>query len=76
MAMASFCFNRHPSFGGYSNWKRDARAIEIQEGKVSKNELDTWIRLEDGSISGQVALNATFGIDQYPEVKQLESSGW
>jgi hypothetical protein len=72
----SFCLNRHYGSSGYSNWKRGATVIQIQEDKLSKNALDTWIRLEDGSTSGQVILNATFGIDQYPEVEQLESFGW
>jgi hypothetical protein len=54
-----FCFNRHSGFGGYSNWKRGARQIMVEEHQLDKNELDTWIRLEDGSISGAVTLNAT-----------------
>jgi hypothetical protein len=72
----SFCFNRHSGFGGYSHWKRGARIIKIQEGKLWKNEVETWIRLEDSSISGRVTLNATFGTDQYQRVKPLESSDW
>jgi hypothetical protein len=70
------CFNRHSGFGGYSQWKRGARLIQIDEKKLGKNELDTWIRLEDGSISGAVTLNATYGSDHYPEVEHLASSGW
>jgi hypothetical protein len=41
-----------------------------------KKEVETWIRLEDGSISGHVTLNATYGTDQYSEVEEGESSGW
>ncbi|KAF2030577.1 Metallo-dependent phosphatase [Setomelanomma holmii] len=70
-----FCFNRHSGFGGYSNWKRGARQIMVEEWKLGKNELDTWIRLEDGSVSGRVTLNATYGIDQYPKVEHVQSSG-
>jgi hypothetical protein len=70
-----FCFNRHSGFGGYSNWKRGARQIIIEEDKLRHNEVETWIRLEDGSISGHVYLNATYGSDRYPKVEQSESSG-
>lgn len=72
----SFCFNRHSGFGGYSSWKRGARIIEIHEDELKENEVETWIRLEDGSISGRVSLNATFGTDQYEQVERLQSSGW
>lgn len=71
----SFCFNRHSGFGGYSNWKRGARQIIIEEGNLDKREVETWIRLEDGSISGHVTLNSTYGTDQYEEVELMESSG-
>jgi hypothetical protein len=70
-----FCFNRHSGFGGYSNWKRGGRQIMIEEDKLGKNELETWNRLDDGSISGHVTLNATYGTDRYPKVERLESSG-
>jgi hypothetical protein len=72
----SFCFNRHSGHSGYSSWKRGARQIVVERDKLSKSEVETWIRLEDGSISGWVALNATYGTDQYPKVDQAESSGW
>jgi hypothetical protein len=72
----SFCFNRHSGFGGYSNWERGARIIEIQEDTLWKKEVETWIRLEAGGVSGHVTLNATYGIDQYPEIEPEESSGW
>jgi hypothetical protein len=68
-----FCFNRHSGFGGYSNWKRGARQIMVEEHQLDKNELDTWIRLEDGSISGAVTLNATYGSDYYPRVEHHQS---
>ncbi|KAF2820150.1 Metallo-dependent phosphatase [Ophiobolus disseminans] len=71
----NFCFNRHSGFGGYSNWKRGARQIMVEEDKLGKHELETWNRLEDGSISGLVTLNATYGTDRYPKVEKLVSSG-
>jgi len=70
-----FCFNRHSGFGGYSNWKRGARQIIIQEDKLAGKEVETWIRLEDDSVSGHVHLNETYGSDRYPEVDLMESEG-
>jgi hypothetical protein len=68
-----FCFNRHSGYGGYSDWKRGARQIVVQQGK---REAETWIRLEDGKVSGRVTLNATYGSDRYPKVDREQSWGW
>lgn len=69
----NLCFGRHSGYGGYADWARGARHIVIEEDKLGKNELETWIRLEDGSISGRVTLNATYGTDKYPAVRQRKS---
>ncbi|KAF2127868.1 Metallo-dependent phosphatase [Dothidotthia symphoricarpi CBS 119687] len=71
----NFCFNRHSGYGGYTDWTRGARQIVVDEDKLGKSELETWIRLEDGSVSGHVTLNSTYGVDQYPQVQKLKSSG-
>jgi hypothetical protein len=71
-----FCFNRHSGYGGYSNWKRGARKITVDQWKLGNREIETWIRLEDGSISGHVTLNSTYGTDYYPKVDRTESWGW
>lgn len=69
----NICFNRHSGYGGYTDWKRGARQIVIKEDALGKNELETWIRLENGSVSGRVTLNATYGVDQYPKVDKGKS---
>ncbi|KZM22951.1 hydrolase [Ascochyta rabiei] len=71
----NLCFNRHSGYGGYSDWARGARQIVIEEAKLGANELQTWIRLEDSSVSGQVTLNSTYGTDRYPTVAKLKSVG-
>ena len=71
----NLCFNRHSGYGGYSEWARGGRQIVIEEVKLGENELDTWIRLEDGSTSGRVTLNSTYGTDRYPVVTNLKSAG-
>ncbi|KAH8704382.1 Metallo-dependent phosphatase-like protein [Phaeosphaeriaceae sp. PMI808] len=67
-----FCFNRHSGFGGYSNWKRGARQIVLDENELGEKVIETWNRLEDGSISGLITLNSTYGDDQYSKVESLE----
>lgn len=71
----NLCFNRHTGYGGYSDWARGARQIVIEEAKLDQNEVQTWIRLEDGSVSGQITLNSTYGTDRYPTVAKLKSTG-
>ena len=65
----NMCFNRKSGYGGYSDWTRGARQIVIDESRLANQDIDTWIRLEDGNISGSITLNSTFGTDHYPLVK-------
>jgi Calcineurin-like phosphoesterase len=62
------CFGRHSGYGGYGNWARGSRQILLDEELLGR-EVETWIRLEDGSVSGRVRLNRTFGVDEYPVVE-------
>ncbi|RAK95319.1 metallophosphoesterase family protein [Aspergillus ibericus CBS 121593] len=63
----NLCFGRHSGYGGYGSWTRGARQILLDE-KTLEKQLATWVRLEDGSLSGSVTLNATYGEDSYPAV--------
>jgi hypothetical protein len=69
----NLCFNRHSGYGGYTDWVRGARQIVVQQDQLGTNEIETWIRLEDGSVSGHVTLNSTYGTDQYPKVATQKS---
>lgn len=64
------CFSRHTGYGGYGSWTRGSRQVKVSLGEDSEDTvgIETWTRLEDGSVTGQVTLNATFGEDEYPEV--------
>ncbi|EED16237.1 conserved hypothetical protein [Talaromyces stipitatus ATCC 10500] len=62
------CFDRHSGYGGYGTWTRGSRQILLDE-KTLGSQTDTWVRLEEGSISGAVTLNATYGLDYYPAVE-------
>ncbi|KAF2397111.1 Metallo-dependent phosphatase [Trichodelitschia bisporula] len=64
------CFGRHTGYGGYGRWMRGARVVRVGFG----GEVETWVRLEDGSVSGRVRLNGTYGADRYERVERKFSS--
>ena len=71
-----FCLGRHTGYGGYSNWMRGSRTVEVDVEGLKKGELKTWIRLEDGSAGQTVMLNSTYGEDIYPVVpKRCSKAG-
>ncbi|KAG6414141.1 hypothetical protein SASPL_126859 [Salvia splendens] len=49
------CFARHTGYGGYGNWARGARVLEIKQQPFS---LRSWIRMEDGSTHSEVVLSS------------------
>ncbi|ODA77906.1 hypothetical protein RJ55_06509 [Drechmeria coniospora] len=66
----NLCFGQHSGYGGYGNWPRGARQVRLSREKLRTSlEVDTWIRLESGTVVGSVSLNATYGKDVYPSTK-------
>lgn len=49
------CFARHTGYGGYGNWPRGARILEITHNPFS---LKSWIRMEDGHTHSEVLLSS------------------
>ncbi|XWS59068.1 hypothetical protein CRYUN_Cryun08bG0090500 [Craigia yunnanensis] len=49
------CFARHTGYGGYGNWPRGSRILEINEEPFS---IKSWIRMEDGSVHSEVILSS------------------
>lgn len=49
------CYARHTGYGGYGNWPRGARILEIVEQPFS---LKSWIRMEDGAVHSHVLLSS------------------
>ncbi|XP_062230982.1 probable inactive purple acid phosphatase 16 [Phragmites australis] len=47
------CFARHTGYGGYGNWPKGARIIEITEKQFS---IVSWIRMENGTKHSDVTL--------------------
>ncbi|MED6112593.1 putative inactive purple acid phosphatase 16, variant 2 [Stylosanthes scabra] len=48
------CYARHTGYGGYGDWPRGARILEITEKPFS---LKSWIRMEDGQMHSEVVLS-------------------
>lgn len=61
----NLCFGQHSGYGGYGSWVRGARQILVTKQGLDNMELDTWVRLETGTVVGSVSLNSTYGQDNY-----------
>ncbi|KAF5133097.1 putative inactive purple acid phosphatase 16 [Metarhizium anisopliae] len=62
----NLCYGQHTGYGGYGDFIRGGREIVLDEGRLKRFEVDTYMRLEDGRTVGAVSLNATFNQDWYP----------
>ncbi|EOY09114.1 Purple acid phosphatase 16 isoform 2 [Theobroma cacao] len=49
------CFARHTGYGGYGNWPRGSRILEISEEPFS---IKSWIRMEEGNVHSEVILSS------------------
>ncbi|KAA8518095.1 hypothetical protein F0562_015569 [Nyssa sinensis] len=49
------CFARHTGYGGYGDWSRGARILEITQQPFS---LKSWIRMEDGQSHSEIVLSS------------------
>ncbi|XP_038903654.1 probable inactive purple acid phosphatase 16 isoform X2 [Benincasa hispida] len=47
------CFARHSGYGGYGNWPRGARILQITQ----PFSLKSWIRMEDGQLHSEIILS-------------------
>ncbi|KAG6640979.1 hypothetical protein CIPAW_09G041900 [Carya illinoinensis] len=48
------CFARHTGYGGYGDWARGARILEITQKPFS---VKSWIRMEDNVVHSRVVLS-------------------
>ncbi|XP_041024531.1 probable inactive purple acid phosphatase 16 isoform X1 [Juglans microcarpa x Juglans regia] len=48
------CFARHTGYGGYGDWARGARILEITQKPFS---VKSWIRMEDNVVHSRVILS-------------------
>ena len=60
----NLCYGRHSGYGGYGDVARGGRQILLKQDSL-QDEVATWIRLEDGWVTGNVTLNSTYGQDEY-----------
>ncbi|CAN7050897.1 unnamed protein product [Brassica oleracea var. botrytis] len=49
------CFARHTGYGGYGNWPRGSRILEITKVPF---RIKSWIRMEDGAVHSEVNLTS------------------
>ncbi|KAJ5827663.1 hypothetical protein N7447_004426 [Penicillium robsamsonii] len=70
----NMCYGRHTGYGGYGDWARGGRQILLDRQSLG-DDIQTWIRMEDGSISGDVHLNATYGHDRYGSAQRRVING-
>ncbi|XP_047179848.1 probable inactive purple acid phosphatase 16 [Vigna umbellata] len=49
------CYARHTGYGGYGDWPRGARILQINQTPFS---LHSWIRMEDGQVHSKVILSS------------------
>ncbi|KAH9293746.1 hypothetical protein KI387_041047 [Taxus chinensis] len=49
------CFSRHTGYGGYGNWPRGARILELVE---EPSTLKSWIRMEDGTTHSHITITS------------------
>ncbi|KAK9154768.1 hypothetical protein Sjap_002248 [Stephania japonica] len=48
------CFARHTGYGGYGDWPRGARILEIMHNPFS---IKSWVRMEDGQKHSELILS-------------------
>jgi len=62
------CFCKHSGFGGYGNWNRGVRHIQLSFREDGQMEVKTWVRMQwdtHPQVITSVTLNNTYGIDNY-----------
>lgn len=60
------CFCKHSGYGGYGVWNRGVRQVRMKFDERGVVTVDTWVRMQDGSVITAVSLNGTYGEDVYP----------
>ncbi|KAH8909968.1 Metallo-dependent phosphatase [Coniochaeta sp. PMI_546] len=69
------CFGKHTGYGGYGDWNRGSRIVQLRFadrsgdgdfGEAREMEVETWVRMEGGQVISHVVLNETYGMDRYP----------
>jgi hypothetical protein len=58
------CFAKHTGYGGYGSWRKGSRIIQLDFSGQAL-QVQSWVRMEDGSVITKVGLNETYGLDRY-----------
>ncbi|CEO94268.1 hypothetical protein PBRA_000053 [Plasmodiophora brassicae] len=59
-----FCFGRHSGYGGYGNWTRGGRVIQLSLSDDPRTGWtgSTWIRMENGTTTGERQLPGQYAL--------------
>ncbi|KAM0799762.1 calcineurin-like phosphoesterase [Usnea florida] len=60
------CFCKHSGYGGYGVWNRGVRQVQMSFDESGVMSVDTWVRMQAGTVVTAVSLNETYGEDVYP----------
>jgi hypothetical protein len=72
----NLCFGQRSGYAGYGHFMRGARQVRVESDTLRAGvfEAQTWIRLDNADVVGNVRLNATYGEDWYPATPDDHSS--
>ncbi len=59
------CFCKHSGYGGYGVWNRGVRQVRMSFDQNGVMSVETWVRMQAGTIVTAVSLNETYGEDVY-----------
>lgn len=59
------CFCKHAGYGGYGVWNRGVRQVRMSFDQNGVMSVDTWVRMQAGTVITAVSLNETYGEDVY-----------
>ncbi|KAL6717230.1 Phosphatase dcr2 [Lecanora helva] len=59
------CFCKHSGYGGYGVWNRGVRQVKMSFDQNGIMTIDTWVRMQAGTVITAVSLNETYGRDVY-----------
>lgn len=59
------CFCKHSGYGGYGVWNRGVRQVRMSFDESGGMSVETWVRMQAGTVVTAVSLNETYGEDVY-----------
>lgn len=70
----NMCYGRHTGYGGYGDWSRGGRQVLLQQEQNATSSVQTWIRLEDQTVTGRMGLNSKSNLNPTENLTSTASS--